>query len=300
MSDPPLVLTPGMQVSSEDGPLGRWTAVSWTPDPRLAPHLAALWFAYGRTTYRRDRILPTGCVHLLINVAAPQYQIDPTTGERRGFGGAFLSGAQDRFVDTEAPDDMALFGVVFRLGGAYPFFGAAQNELSGHVLELEEVLGDRAASLRRHLGERVFESGDLYGAFRVLERFLSTRLERGRASHPVTSWLLERLVATGGTVRVDELARATGFSRKHLATVVRREVGPTLKGLARLLRFRCALAAMQMAAGSGSELAWADLAVDCGYYDQSHLIRDFKTFAGCTPDEARRLDAPDANTLIVE
>jgi AraC-like DNA-binding protein len=80
---------------------------------------------------------------------------------------------------------------------------------------------------------------------------------------------------------VDELARETGWSRRHLAERFRSEIGLPPKVAARVVRFQRVTARLQ--AGGADRLG--ELALDCGYYDQAHRNRDFRAFAGCTPTE---------------
>ena len=114
----------------------------------------------------------------------------------------------------------------------------------------------------------------------------------------------QRLLRTGGRGSVSDLATATGWSERHLRGRFRAETGLTPKAAARVIRFHRArrllarrLAASQAAlasqAGPGRHAApashgapvLADLAADCGYYDQAHLAREFRALAGCSPTE---------------
>jgi AraC-like DNA-binding protein len=90
--------------------------------------------------------------------------------------------------------------------------------------------------------------------------------------------------AAGGALRVDALAGDLGVSRQHLALQFRQQVGLTPKLFSRICRFRHALVRLR-APGAGGDLA--ALAADCGYFDQSHLIRDFHDFAASTPAAER-------------
>jgi transcriptional regulator GlxA family with amidase domain len=78
---------------------------------------------------------------------------------------------------------------------------------------------------------------------------------------------------------VAALAAGTGWSRRHLLTRFRAQVGLGPKAAGRVLRFR--RAADLLAAGPAGTLA--DLAVACGYADHAHLDREFRALAGCTP-----------------
>jgi transcriptional regulator GlxA family with amidase domain len=80
-------------------------------------------------------------------------------------------------------------------------------------------------------------------------------------------------------VAVGELAEELGWSRKRMAARFRAEIGLPPKTVARLLRFENARALAQ----SEARPDWARIAVECGYYDQSHLINDFRAVTGVTP-----------------
>ena len=96
------------------------------------------------------------------------------------------------------------------------------------------------------------------------------------------------LDGSGGGVAVGVLAAEIGWSRRHLAVRFRREFGLPPKTAARLLRFQRAYATLgrglltRSATTTGPD-GWAERAVRFGYYDQAHLIRDFREFAGTTP-----------------
>jgi AraC-like DNA-binding protein len=111
--------------------------------------------------------------------------------------------------------------------------------------------------------------------------------------HPLVHWTLARIHQSGGRVRAEELAREAGCSRKYLGSVVSRAVGLPPKSLARIHRFQHALGRL------GATREWAELAADCGYYDQSHLIRDFQQFSGLAPAAFLRSAQPDPGSVVV-
>ena len=96
------------------------------------------------------------------------------------------------------------------------------------------------------------------------------------------------LVATQGTVAVQDLVRDSGWSRRHFTARFTDHTGLPPKAFARILRFQ---RAANLLGQPGRSLC--EIALGCGYYDQAHLNRDFREFAGCTPTElrARRLPA---------
>ena len=90
-----------------------------------------------------------------------------------------------------------------------------------------------------------------------------------------------RLIATRGRTEIAELCRELGWSRRHLAVRFRDEVGLAPKVYARVLRFERAAALLARDGGA----RFAEIAYQCGYYDQAHLNRDFREFAGTSPSD---------------
>jgi AraC-like DNA-binding protein len=97
---------------------------------------------------------------------------------------------------------------------------------------------------------------------------------------PEVIWLRRQLVASQGQARVEPLLDETGWSRRHVTERFRRQLGISPKAYARLLRFQHATVLL-MEDRPGRSLA--DVAMAAGYYDQSHLNRDFAALAGMTP-----------------
>ncbi|WP_174531147.1 helix-turn-helix domain-containing protein, partial [Micromonospora maritima] len=123
------------------------------------------------------------------------------------------------------------------------------------------------------------------------------------ATDPVDGRLLaawRRLQGAGGAVSVAALADEVDWSRRHLAVRFRREFGLPPKTVARLLRFERAYASLgrtldaRPAAGPPAA-GWAERAARWGYYDQSHLIREFQEFAGATPAALVRAGSHSSN-----
>ena len=154
------------------------------------------------------------------------------------------------------------------------------------------ALTDRIIALADALGD---------GALALRERLLNTRLARSalqmRGALAAGAPEAAHHRASGGalgrgshrrhrrTHAIEDLATQTGFTRKHLGNLFQQQVGLSPKSLARIHRFRGALALLN--SGDG-QVPWAELAEQCGYYDQSHLINEFRRFTGFSPVGARR------------
>ena len=283
---------PRIRTFEHDSPLGQWRVSTWQPDPRLAGLVASIWFGEGRVSYARDRILPSGQSQLLINLGPTQYRIEGGPPEGRvPFRDVWYSGLHETPIDTEAPHGNALLGVAFVSAGAWPWIGAGQAEFAGQVTPLADALGDGVMALH----ERLLDTPDLPARFALVEQWLIARLSPRRVVHPAVRWAIGRIEASAGQESVAKLARETGFTRKHLTHLFLREVGLTPKALARVHRFRAALALLD----GVDVVPWAEIAAHCGYYDQSHLTRDFRAFCGFTPAEFARHARPDAVSVVV-
>ncbi|MEV7626584.1 helix-turn-helix domain-containing protein [Actinoplanes sp. NPDC089786] len=158
--------------------------------------------------------------------------------------------------------------------GCRALFGLPAGELGGLDVDLPAVIGDRAASALRSAVQAHDRWPDRFAA-------LDTTLLRLRGDNskinPDVGYAYERLLATGGTVTVRDLAAEVGWSTRHLTTRFRAETGLGLKEAARVTRFDRARRRLR----PGVKLA--DLAAATGYFDQAHLARDFHAFAGVAP-----------------
>jgi AraC-like DNA-binding protein len=282
-----------LQTFTHSSPIGHWSVSVWQTDSRLADLVASMWFGEGQVAYQRDRILPSGQSQLLINLGPPQYRIDPGPPEVRvPFVDIWYSGLHQGPIDTEAPHGNALLGVVFSARGVFPWLGERMDGLSDRIIALADALGDGALALR----ERLLNTPSLETRFKTLERWLISRLEPRRIVHPAVRWAVDRIAAEGGRLSIEELAVQTGFTRKHLGTLFQQQVGLSPKALARVHRFRGALDLLNRADG---EVPWAALAEQCGFYDQSHLINEFRRFTGFSPTELARKDRPDTGSVVL-
>jgi AraC-like DNA-binding protein len=282
-----------LQTFTHESPIGHWSVSVWQVDPRLSEIVASMWFGAGKTAYQRDRILPSGTSQLLINLGPPQYRIEPGPPEVRvPFVDIWYSGLHQGPIDTEAPHGNALLGVAFTSRGTFPWLGERMDGLSDRIIALADALGDGALALR----ERLLNTESLSMRFRIVERWLLARLKPRSIVHPAVRWAVDQIAASGGRVAIETLATQTGFTRKHLGNLFQQQVGLTPKALSRIHRFRGALDILNKANG---QVPWIELADACGFYDQSHLINEFRRFTGFSPVELARRDRPDSGSVVL-
>ncbi|MPZ21954.1 MAG: helix-turn-helix domain-containing protein [Dehalococcoidia bacterium] len=167
--------------------------------------------------------------------------------------------------------------------GAYLFFGVRMDGLTDRVLRLDDIVPGGASGLSAWLQE--LPAWD--ARFDLLDAFFCERLARVRpAAHAVT-WAWRAMIGSHGNVSIGALAAEVGWSRKHLAARFHEQIGLSPKTAASLLRFNRALDLLQRPTHPGG----AQLALLCGYYDQTHLAREFRRLSGLTISEFLRAPA---------
>ena len=213
--------------------------------------------------------MPFAGVPVIVCFGVP-YRLD---GERFE---TFVAGMTDRPVATEFTG--AAGGVQIDLTplGARRILGIPMEELTRQVVAVEELLG-------RELVERLRDAPGWRERFALLDAALLRRVDAGPAPAPEVAWSYARLAAADGRVAAGALADEVGWSRRHLAARWRRDVGMGPKAVARVLRFQRALRLLR------DGRALADVAYDCGFADQPHLNREFRTLVGSTPGEVTNL-----------
>ena len=237
-----------------------------------------MWLHEGAApAHPAERRLPNAQMDLIVNLRGDPVRLrDPKQGEwDECIRGPVLSGAQSRFIVLDTASQSSMMGVSFKAGGAFAFVREPASEFSDCYLPLEETWGAGAADLH----ERLLESSTPAKRFQTVEAFLLARLAAARARHPAVTIALRELTRASGPPAISELVRRAGVSPRRLIELFRKEVGLPPKLVSRIQRFQRALQTLD----ERRHVDWARLALDCGYYDQSHLVRDFHDFVGLSP-----------------
>jgi AraC-like DNA-binding protein len=238
-------------------------------------------------------ILPDGAIELIVNLGDPQNLCERDNPARRTvFRRSWISGERTQPIVIDETGYVHLVGVRLRAGGAWPFLGIPLREFTDQVVELGAILGPEINELRDRLGE----AADDEARFDLVENWLTTRI-RDRTSPTRSVNRALRLIQEGADlVRIGRMAEEIGISHKHLLREFDRCVGLRPKVVARLYSFQRAIHAI----GQKPEVDWPGMAVRCGYYDQAHLIREFRAFSGLTPGTYLGRRGPFLNYLEVD
>jgi transcriptional regulator GlxA family with amidase domain len=176
----------------------------------------------------------------------------------------------------EPTGTVRLLGVRFWPGGAYPFITLPQYELADNALNLDAIWGGLVPELESRMRD-ARTNNDLVAC---VETVLLSRLNQFRTPDEAVFAAVSLISRTGGLVSIETLADEMGMSLRQLDRRFNSRVGLPPKALCRIIRLQRLLKMLEHK-GTGAE--WARLAHECGYYDQSHFIKDFKAFAGMEP-----------------
>ena len=248
------------------------------PAAALSRFVQVLWYARVPVAeHRYERILPTGCTQVIFNLerdwlhdcfeGAPDQPVAP----------ALVVGGRSTFEIVAARDMASLIGISFKPGGFAAFAGDAVDRFSNLSIPLEAAWGAASLTLRC----RLRETDDIRTRFRIIEAFLLERLAACDTPHAaarrrLVEFALSNFGAAPALSTVREVARSTGLSERRFSQIFREEVGLSPKVWCRIQRFQRAVRVLH----SGADLPWAELALDCGFYDQSHFANEFRAFSG--------------------
>jgi len=203
---------------------------------------------------------------------------------------SWVSGATTERGHFDYPLRADSLDVLFHPGAAHAFLRVPADALTDRMVALDELWGPAARSLTSQLAE-LRTAGEKIG---VLERELLGRLRAARWMDQSLQPLTKLIERERGAVSVEWLSQASGLSRQHLTRKFREQVGVSPKQFCRFTRFQ----ALLNSAYASAQPDWAALAAEFGYYDQAHLIAEFKEFTGLTPRQFYRPFAATPTTAI--
>lgn len=244
------------------------------PTGPLGRAVESIWYARGTVPYDRERISPTGStVAVIVLGDAIRQTADDGEGTALESATGLLIGPHDRPVINEPTGETHAVGVVTTPVGAQAALGVLPAPCRGRVEELR-CAWPSAGQLRERLG-----------VMSDPEAMLDTVSEQLRTDLDLSVPALERCEAAVARLEADPtcpvstVAAELHVSTSQLGRDFARVVGMSPRVLARLLRVRRLLESIDVA----GSVDWGARAAELGWYDQAHLIRDFRRHTGVTP-----------------
>jgi AraC-like DNA-binding protein len=226
-----------------------------------------------------DRFLPDGEVQIIFDLTDdPKYIYhNETLKEIQSCQNVWFSGFRTEPITIPSGKESEMLIVQFKKGKAFPFLSEPMQNLTNYVVDAELVLKSEILNIR----ERLLASRTIDLKFQILEENLLQCYLNKLQQNPFVDFAISKILACPNQVSIKEISQNVGFSHKHVCKIFKENVGVTPKAFLKIIRFQKAIQQIE----EQRIMDWSAIAYDCGFYDQSHFIADFKVFSGFTPTE---------------
>lgn len=248
------------------------------PSPKLAPYIKMYWTMKGSVKSGEQhiqRIIPNGLTEIIF------YQNDvPESSTKNGFlkDKSQISGQKNIPFDLIVSGQIKLFSILFKPHGISRFFNIPASELFNQTIPLRYLLGSQLDKIEDELFEATSNSEQVA----IVEKLL-LQLSAKRESYklPRITESVIQINAENENKTIPDLAAVACLSRKQFERNFTELIGISPKQFMKVIRFQRALFIQQ----NNSNLKLTELACNVGYFDQSHMISDFKELSGFTPGQ---------------
>lgn len=246
------------------------------PPPKLAPYVRCFWVFEGEASADQPYIYrgyADGCAELVFHYRSEFDTLLPGGATEKGWA-AGIQGQTRNVSRNITYSDFGIFGCYLYPYAIPRIFGIAANELTGQMPDVQSIFGAEG----RELEERIMLAGSNDERAGILGTFLEHRLEREGRDLPDVFRSVNLIIEERGMTDIAALARNYAMSRRSFERKFKEFAGFSPKLYSRIVRFQNALKHY-----GGPQRPLTDIAYECGYYDQSHFINDFREFSGYNP-----------------
>ena len=283
-------MAPRLRVLRHESELGAWELVRRPPTPELRGFVVEYegYVERGAAVQVQRQQVPVAQLPLIVNFGSTWGASDTPDGPR-ALHDSFFAGLFDRSTYVVAGGAASCVQVNFTPLGAHLLFGLPMHEVANRIVALDDVAPGALASLDARLEDRPgWES-----RFELLDDVFAARLSRVRTPASDVVWAWTALERTHGRAPIGWICDRLGRSRRHLASRFREQIGLPPKTVARIMRFERAVSLL-----ARRDAPLVEIAFECGYYDQAHMNRDFREFAGASPAAFAPRIVPEGGVVV--
>lgn len=233
-----------------------------------------------------ERVVPTGHVFVIFELDGMERQTfdNETLKPIASYRKAWVSGMHQNYISISAHQQSEMFVIQFKAFGAHPFLHVPMEHLANKIVPGTDILDGVLLELREELSAAAsaaekFSIADSWFESRYEEKFLA----------PKSIVAMVALLQAQPASKFNEIIESFTGTQKHLISQFKKFIGLTPKHYQRILRFNEVFLQMQ----NDQFLSWSDIALQCGYSDQSHFIREFKYFSGFNPEKFLKYEYQD-------
>jgi AraC-like DNA-binding protein len=223
--------------------------------------------------HSKEKILPDGCMELIFNFG--DYYKEHRQGHSEIQPRSFVYGQITKFIEVSPTGKTGIIAVRFYPNGAEVFLQVPVNELTNKAVSTYDILGKDSGELE----EKIVTAKNNRSRIEILQNYLICRLKKYYTYDYIIAECLKRIEKSGGTITVESLSEKYNISTRHLERKFISIVGMSPKLFSRIIRFQTIFKLLK----TKQINSLTALALESGYYDQAHFIRDFKNFTGINP-----------------
>jgi AraC-like DNA-binding protein len=236
-----------------------------------------------------ERIVPDGCAEIVVHFADPfRERVGAAYHEQSR---ALFAGQITMPLWLRAGASADVFALRLQPDGARCLGLPPQSMLTDTRVAFEDVVPAPRRGEWRETLEALRDARSFDARVLTMQTFVERSLKP--AAPDAMSWCVAAITRQAGDCELAHVARGAGLSTRQLQRRFLSDVGVTPKLFARIVRFQRALQRWDARPGD-----WARVASECGYYDQPHLLRDFRQFAGEPPAALMAALAPLGASLV--
>lgn len=232
------------------------------PKLPLSLYVKKLWYLDAQPIYRWEKMLPTTSTFFIINLGSHYRLYKTADAEKfevhRDF---WLAGINSQIMQLEALGETHNMGAEMYPVGVYKFFGIPTFEMENRVVEADLIYRDV-----RSLREKIIEAVNVEKKFELLENYLFELYQKSN----LVDGLEKKL-----------FSEKDFFSQRYFIEKFKQFYGTTPKTYQRIERLNRTLQII----GKWERTNWSDIVFELEFYDQPHLIHEFKSLTGFTPSE---------------
>ncbi|MHC4310519.1 MAG: DUF6597 domain-containing transcriptional factor [Planctomycetota bacterium] len=237
----------------------------YIPGRPLQPYISCYWTMTSKIEFE---VIPDGCADIIFDLNEHSYR-----------EAGSIVGTMTKPIFAKLKGRVNYLAIRFSPGGFLHFFDSAMHNFTDQIIPLETISGKDS----RNLIEQLFLENHIENQIKLLESHLE-RLLKTNKNDPVAKNAIYNILVNKGNIRVSELSRIVDTSKRQLRRKFERWIGVSPKAFCRIIRFKNVLRMVR----SGPKCNWLSIALDGGYYDQSHFIHEFNSYYGTNPSEFLR------------
>lgn len=261
----------------------------YPPCQLLAPYIDKYWEFKGETEYdMRYKILPDGCTDFIFSIEEPS---QPLNGEMlmQPYRFYFVGPMRVYSELVTRSTRLHMMGVRFSPCGLAAFARMPLGEFTDtrvNASELNVLFDD-------HFAEMLCEKESLQERIHIIDRHLIARLPGLQPVDPQIIRATDLIVRANGMLPIQQLTDKLYIGQRHFERKFKHITGYTPKEFSRITKFRYATRVLRQMKGEDMQ----QLAIDCGYYDPSHFIKEFRKLSGSIPSAFMALPIPEDDPL---